>query len=86
MLLAHTPRVCWLKPIVQKDVTRIFGSAYSSARSRSCFCGTPVSLDVYSRSYFDTNLAKSSKVMGLDPPALSAFLAAFCKGWSGRRP
>ena len=32
MWFAHTPRVCWLNPIVQNDITLIFGSAYRRAR------------------------------------------------------
>src|SRR3546814_13487167 len=31
MLLAHTPRVCWLKPIVHRLITLIFGSAYKAS-------------------------------------------------------
>ncbi|MNT52207.1 hypothetical protein D3C72_1892190 [compost metagenome] len=60
MLLAHTPRVCWLNPMVQNDMTRIFGSAYISASASRFLAGTPVSLAVYSRSYLETNFAKSS--------------------------
>ena len=44
MLLAHTPRVCWLKPMVQNEVTFTSGSAYSSA---SC-CSQPRSTPLIS--------------------------------------
>ncbi|MNT94195.1 hypothetical protein D3C72_2358310 [compost metagenome] len=75
-----------MNPIVHSDMTRILGSAYSSASASRLRAGTPVSLAVYSRSYLETNLAKSSKVIGFAPPAFAAFFAAFCKGCSGRRP
>ena len=46
MLLHQTPRVCWLKPMVQNDITLTFGSAYSSASASRRFFGTPLSLAV----------------------------------------
>ena len=64
MLLTHVPRVCWLKPMVQKLTTFFFGSAYNSASRWRRSAGTPESLDTFSRVYSETNFLNSSKFDG----------------------
>ena len=68
MLFTQVPRVCWLKPMVQKDVTLRLGSAYCSASLSRRSCGTPESLETFSRVYSETNLAKSSKLQSFAAP------------------
>ena len=60
MLLAHTPRVCWLKPMVQNDITFVFGSAYSSASCSSHPRSAPVISTAFSSVYGATKAANSS--------------------------
>ena len=85
--MAQTPRVCWLNPMVQKEVTLIFGSAYNSANASNLCSGTPDSLETYSTVYVLTNFAYSSKSIGVELPAvLPLFLAACSNGCSGRKP
>ena len=68
MLFTQVPRVCWLKPMVQNEITLRFGSAYCSAILTRRSSGTPESLDTFSRVYSETKAAKSSKLQSFAAP------------------
>jgi hypothetical protein len=51
--------------MVQNDVTLVFGSAYSSASASSLSLGTPESSTGLLQRVLETNLANSSKVIGV---------------------
>ncbi|CSC87219.1 Uncharacterised protein [Vibrio cholerae] len=47
-LCIQTPRVCWFIPMVQSDITLVFGSAYCFASVISLSGDTPEISDAFS--------------------------------------